>query len=293
MPTPQWKSNSATVERWLQHWLFSSASGIAVDKEAEKLMRYSLEAPSKLFRPSLYLSCLQALGQPAIHGRLGALALECVHTYSLIHDDLPSMDNDDLRRGRPTSHRRFGEASAILAGDALLTLAFELLGNEPQTVAGKMVSVLAKAAGGGGMVGGQLKDMYWTKRGGAELKDLEALHLRKTGALIAASLELAGVRAHAPTLRLEKLRALGHALGLLFQIRDDILDIESSCSELGKSAGKDVLQDKLTYPALLGLEGARKMLENSAEHATHLYADLGFECPEIAGIIHYLKYRRN
>ncbi|HBQ42072.1 MAG TPA: farnesyl-diphosphate synthase, partial [Halieaceae bacterium] len=188
-----------------------------------------------------------------------ACAMELVHTYSLIHDDLPAMDNDDLRRGRPTLHKAFDEATAILVGDGLQALAFELLASANGLSAEarlQMVTVMAQAAGLGGMVGGQFVDIAATGSPLA-LVELQGLHALKTGALIRASLSLGGIAAGAPDADQAALEAFGAHLGLAFQVVDDILDVEGSAATLGKTGGKDAAAGKTTYVSLLGLEGAR------------------------------------
>ncbi len=183
-----------------------------------------------------------------------ACAVEMVHTYSLIHDDLPAMDNDDLRRGQPTCHRKFGEAMAILAGDALLALAFEVMaaGLAPAEVAVACCAALAAAAGACHLVGGQVDDMAAPAQG--DLETLEAIHHRKTGAMILVSLRLGGLIARADAECLEALARYGHALGLAFQITDDLLDIRGDEAAVGKRLRKDSDQGKLTFPSLLGVE---------------------------------------
>ena len=189
-----------------------------------------------------------------------AVAVELVHTYSLVHDDLPAMDDDALRRGRPTCHVAFDEATAILAGDALLTLAFGLLANLPRGLAGPCAGELAAAAGAAGMVGGQQADLAaeGDPHSVASGEQLEAIHRRKTGALIAGACVLGGLTAGAPAATVDRLRAYGEALGLAFQIADDLLDLSQPAAVLGKTAGKDAAAGKLTYPALYGEAGSRR-----------------------------------
>jgi geranylgeranyl diphosphate synthase type II len=233
-------------------------------------MRYSLEAGGKRVRPIL---CL--LAAEAVHGRAedalpGALALECIHTYSLVHDDLPAMDDDDLRRGKPTCHIAFGEAHAILAGDGLLTEAFRILasgsGSDPARRV-EAVAVLAEAAGWRGMVGGQALDLEGEQVADYGLDHLKTIHRLKTGALLRASTELGGILAGADAVQRQALRAYGEAIGLAFQIQDDILDATATEATLGKRAGKDEGRGKITYPALLGLDGARSALREATESA--------------------------
>ncbi len=247
------------------------------DGEALRLgeaMRYSLSAGGKRVRPVLCLLAAEAVGGAADAALPGALALELIHTYSLVHDDLPAMDDDDLRRGKPTCHIVFGEAHAILAGDGLLTEAFRLLaaeGDIPPERRARALEGLAAAAGWRGMVGGQALDLEGeaiTREGRTyDLAHLQTIHRLKTGALLRASLELGGILGGGSEAQLEALKEAGAALGLAFQIQDDILDATSDASTLGKRAGKDSGKGKITYPALLGLDGARKALQEATERA--------------------------
>ena len=254
------------------------------DGEAQRLgeaMRYSLEAGGKRVRPVLCLLAAESVGGRAEDALSCALALEFIHTYSLIHDDLPAMDDDDLRRGRPTSHKVFGEGHAILAGDGLLTEAFRVLAQDRQMdPAGKVeaVSCLAEAAGWRGMAGGQALDLEGESlpAGGAGfgLDHLRLIHRLKTGALLRASLELGAIAGGASTEQREVLRGAGAALGLAFQIQDDILDATSTSEQMGKRVGKDEGRGKITYPTLLGLPGARAALTEATENALCLLQPL-------------------
>ncbi len=230
---------------------------------------YSLEAGGKRVRPVLCLLACEAVGGAAAQALPGALALEYVHTYSLIHDDLPAMDDDDLRRGRPTSHKVFGEGHAILAGDALLTEAFGVLAAadlDPVRRA-EALTLLAEGAGWRGMAGGQALDLEGEKHASYDLAHLQLIHHLKTGALLRASLEIGAVLGGATPAERAALRAYGDASGLAFQIQDDILDATATEADLGKRAGKDAGRGKITYPSLLGLEGARKALSEATETA--------------------------
>jgi len=237
-------------------------------------MRYSLEAGGKRVRPVLCMLAAEALGAPAETALPCAMALEYIHTYSLIHDDLPAMDDDDLRRGKPTCHMAFGEGQAILAGDGLLTEAFSTLaGDEGLPPERRILAVrlLAEAAGWRGMVGGQSLDLEGeelTQGGGSySLEHLQVIHRLKTGALLRAALELGGAAAGASTDQMTTLRESGEFLGLAFQIQDDILDATSTAEQMGKRVGKDEGRGKITYPLLLGLDGARKALQEATEQA--------------------------
>ncbi len=231
--------------------------------------RYSLEAGGKRVRPVLCLLACEAVGGSPQEALAGALALEYIHTYSLIHDDLPAMDDDDLRRGRPTNHKVFGEGHAILAGDALLTEAFGVLAAadlDPVRRA-EALQLLAGAAGWRGMVGGQALDLEGEKLTSYDLDHLRLIHRLKTGALLRAALEMGAVLGGATPMERAALRAYGEAIGLAFQIQDDILDATATDADLGKRAGKDAGRGKITYPSLLGLEGARKALSEATETA--------------------------
>jgi len=245
------------------------------DSRPERLhesMRYSMFAGGKRIRPVLMLAACEAVGGDDHKALPAACAIEMVHTYSLIHDDLPAMDDDDFRRGRPTNHKVFGEAQAILAGDALLTEAFVLLSNphfwradESKTVC-RVICLLANASGAAGMVGGQVVDM---ESEGKQITqaELEYIHRHKTGALIRAALEMGGVIGGASDDELTALRAYGEAAGLAFQVADDILDIVGDQEELGKDVGSDQERGKATYPALIGLEGAREYAQDLRQRA--------------------------
>jgi geranylgeranyl diphosphate synthase, type II len=246
-------------------------------------MRYSLLAPGKRIRPMLALLAARACGGTLEAAMPAACAVEMVHAYSLIHDDLPAMDDDDLRRGRPTCHKAFDEATAILAGDGLLTLAFEVLAREiePPAVAAACCAALARAAGPSNMVGGQADDVNSElgirnselRTPNSELRILESIHHRKTGAMIRVSLELGAMTAAANPEQLAALDAYGKCLGLAFQITDDLLDLQSTEAAMGKRVGKDAGRGKLTFPGLLGLD-------QSTQHARQWIAEA---CRSVAG----------
>jgi geranylgeranyl diphosphate synthase type II len=240
--------------------LLPAAEGPAATLAAA--MRHAVLGGGKRLRPALVVASHEACGGSAGGVREVGAALEMIHTYSLIHDDLPAMDDDDLRRGRPTVHKVFGEAQAILAGDALLTLAFELLGRHPEGEAAagrrsRAVIAAARAAGAAGMVGGQLADLEAEgERIGAER--LRWIHRHKTGALFSACCEVGAIHAGAPAGQVEALAAFGRAIGLAFQIADDLLDLTGDPAALGKTPGKDERAQKATYPALLGEPASRE-----------------------------------
>jgi geranylgeranyl diphosphate synthase, type II len=240
-------------------------------------MRYSVMAGGKRLRPVLCLMAAEAVGGNPRAALPAACALEIVHTYSLIHDDLPAMDDDDLRRGRPTCHKAFDEATAILAGDGLLTFAFELIAREikPASAAVGCVLALAEASGPEGMVGGQMADLQAEGRADGTPEALEAIHRRKTGALLRAALKMGAISAGASTEVIDSLDAYGRAVGLAFQIVDDLLDVQGDETKLGKRVGKDSGHGKWTYPGFLGVEGSRLRAKQLADEAVAALAPLG------------------
>ena len=225
-------------------------------------MRHGVLNGGKRMRPLLVYATGTALGAREADLDAAAAAVELVHCYSLVHDDLPAMDDDDLRRGQPTVHVAFDEATAILAGDALQTLAFEALAAAPQAPAQRiaMLAELARASGVAGMCGGQALDIDATGQAIA-LIELERLHALKTGALLRCAVRLGALAANATPAQAEQLDRYADALGLAYQVRDDLLDIEGDAATLGKTAGKDIAQDKATFPALLGVDASRARLE--------------------------------
>lgn len=247
-------------------------------------MRYSLEAGGKRLRPALALGACELVCGDDAPALPGAVALEMIHTYSLIHDDLPAMDNDNLRRGKPTSHKQFGEAAAILAGDALLTQAFYEISRTGNVQA---IRELAEAAGAPGMVGGQYRDMKAEGRS-LTLEELRVIHAGKTGALITVSLRLGVLLGNGGDKALRALTEYGRNLGLLFQITDDILDVVGDAAVLGKSTGKDLKTGKATYPAVVGLENARAMARSAANAALQELRCLGPEADVFRALTHNL-----
>ncbi|MFH1226285.1 MAG: farnesyl diphosphate synthase [Planctomycetota bacterium] len=233
-------------------------------KPIHQAMRYSVMAGGKRLRPILALLTGRMLGAPENKTMPAACSLELVHTYSLIHDDLPAMDNDDLRRGKPTCHKVYGEAMAILAGDALLTYAFQLIADKTadKKLVPALVSELAVASGSTGMIGGQVLDIAASGKNNRYFKSLDSLnlcgeiHLRKTAMMITASCRMGAIIAGADKASLDRVTGYGQNLGLAFQIVDDILDVVGEKNQLGKTPGKDQAQHKLTYPALKGIKSA-------------------------------------
>lgn len=238
----------------LQHLLQTTAGPSPLLQEA---MAYSLLAGGKRLRPLLVYATGQALGAPLEACDRPAMAVELIHTYSLIHDDLPAMDDDDLRRGRPTCHKAFDEATAILAGDALQVLALEILADAAQPAALALVQTLAAASGTRGMVAGQMLDLQGEGQP-LTLAQLEQLHRHKTGALIRAAVRMGALVAGAEQPVLAALDTYADALGLAFQVQDDLLDVKGDAALLGKKTGADALLQKATYPALMGLDGAEQ-----------------------------------
>ncbi|MDR2550838.1 MAG: polyprenyl synthetase family protein [Desulfobulbus sp.] len=262
-------------------------------------MRYSLFAGGKRIRPVLCLAGAEAVdsGEQTRQRALPvACALECIHTYSLIHDDLPAMDDDDLRRGKPTNHTVFGEAAAILAGDGLLTFAFELLSGAasatlPDPTRIRIIRTIARAAGPLGMVGGQSLDMiYEGQQVGYE--ELRRIHRSKTGALITASVVCGAMVAGAGEDQEAALKTYGDHIGLAFQIVDDLLDVEATTAELGKSAGSDAKADKVTYPSLFGVETSRTMAREAVQEAIAALAAFDYQADPLRALARYIVDRR-
>jgi farnesyl diphosphate synthase len=265
--------------------------------ELREAMEYGLMQGGKRVRPMLVYASADLLGagqSPVADA--AAAAVECIHAYSLIHDDLPAMDDDDLRRGQPTVHKAFDEATAILAGDALQTLAFELLAEQPENAADagrrlRMVQELARASGYGGMCGGQALDIRHEGKA-IDRETLERIHRHKTGALIRAAVRLGALCA--PGLQDAELDALSRyaeAIGLAFQVQDDILDITADTATLGKTQGKDLVQQKSTYPALLGLDGARRLAESLYQDALAALAELPYPTHTLEAFARYIVKR--
>ncbi len=253
-------------KRMLENKLKESVSKLNAPSEIKDSMLYSLEAGGKRIRPLLLFATIAAFDEDPVKGLWAAAAIEMLHTYSLIHDDLPSMDNDDLRRGKPTNHKIFGEAFAILAGDALLTYSFQSITETPDEYASAEVKLslireLSKASGAEGMVGGQVADI---KGEGQQLslEELEYIHLHKTGKLLECSVVSGAILAGAGEETIRALSDFAYHLGLAFQIRDDILDLEGTEDVIGKPVGSDESKNKSTYPSLLTMGGAKDALES-------------------------------
>ncbi len=246
---------------------------IAAPNELKESMLYSLKAGGKRIRPLLLFATLQAFGIDSKKGIYPACALEMIHTYSLIHDDLPSMDDDDLRRGKPTNHKVFGEALAVLAGDALLTYSFQIVSETPEEHADlktklDLCLMLAKAAGAEGMVGGQVADIQGEEKN-LSLTELEYIHSHKTGKLLIFSVMAGALMANANEEQSANLEAFAKHLGMAFQIRDDILDLEGNEELIGKPLGSDEEKHKSTYPALLTMDGAKEAMRKHYDAAKY------------------------
>lgn len=281
-----WSAWKTQVESGLAKCL-ADGSGLGGEcpPRLREAMSYSLLAGGKRLRPVLVLMACEACGGDSEAALPAACAIEMIHTYSLIHDDLPAMDDDDYRRGRLTNHKVFGDGLAILAGDALLTLAFEMMARDvrPTAVAAACCADLAFAAGACGMVGGQVADLeaesqsvsQASERGADQLAHLQSIHRRKTGRLIRSALTLGGRIAQADVATLGTLDYYGTCIGLAFQIADDVLDVTGSQEKLGKGVGKDASLGKLTYPGLIGLDRSRQMAQELIDEACHAIAPWG------------------
>jgi geranylgeranyl diphosphate synthase, type II len=262
-------------------------------KTIHKAMRYSIFAGGKRLRPILCFAAAECCGGETAASMPLACAVECIHTYSLIHDDLPCMDDDDLRRGVPTSHKVFGEAIAVLAGDALLSFAFELatrVPGWPRYSLKDIVSELAIVSGSRHLIAGQVVDLESEGRR-VSLPLLRFIHQSKTAALLCSSIRLGAMSANAPAAQLETLSNFGKALGLAFQVIDDILDVTQTSETLGKSAGKDLVAEKATYPSVVGLERSRKVAKKLTEEAHTTLKPFGQKAGILHGLADYLLSR--
>jgi len=287
-----WSARQKKVDAALSRFLPSATTK---PKTIHEAMRYSIFAGGKRLRPVICLASAEV-----ISGKHGdaiplACAVECIHTYSLIHDDLPSMDNDDFRRGKPTSHKVYGEGIAVLAGDALLTIAFEMAAScraWPRYSHAEVIHELAAAAGSQKLIAGQVADLEGEGRK-ITPAELRYIHDNKTAALIASSIRLGAMSANATTKQLERLTEFGETLGLAFQVIDDILDVTQTTEKLGKSAGKDVAAQKATYPALLGLAKAKKEADRLTAKARAALKPFGKAAAPLEAIADYLLKREN
>ena len=298
----QLKDDAARVEAFLADCLGSLPE---LPSGLRAAMDYSLLAGGKRLRPVLCLTFAKAFGEkrePVCSSITDAVmpfaaAIECIHTYSLIHDDLPAMDNDDMRRGRPSNHKQFDEATAILAGDALVTDAFAFMASAGKLLPAERVlasiACMANAAGGPGMVGGQYLDMQYTLAKTATLEQLRAMHAMKTGALITASCLTGAILGGADAEEQQAVSAYGKTLGAAFQIMDDVLDIIGDAAVLGKPIGSDAANEKPTYPSLLGLEQSRALAREEAEKAVASLPDAGSQTAFLHALARYVVERNS
>jgi geranylgeranyl diphosphate synthase type II len=284
------RSRTAAVNRALDRFLPKAGAKPGTIHEA---MRYSLFAGGKRMRPALCLAAAEACGGADSEAMPLACAVECIHTYSLIHDDLPAMDDDDFRRGKPTCHKVYGEGIAVLAGDALLTQAFEIAAQcnaWPRYSHRDIVLEIARAAGSLQLIAGQVADLEGEGRKLTE-RDLRYIHERKTSALLCCSVRLGGMSANCPPAQLRALTDFGYNVGLAFQIIDDILDITQSSEQLGKTAGKDVAAQKATYPAIVGLERSRKLAAQLTQKAFSALKVFRGRAQALESLAHFLLER--
>lgn len=282
---------NAALEQWLP------VVQPEVSCRLNEAVRYSALAGGKRIRPALCMMIAEGFGLRSDASLRAGCAFELIHAYSLIHDDLPAMDNDDFRRGKPTNHKVFGEATAILAGDSLLTMAFEWLAalSDYDIAADKIVTIIkmaASAAGHQGMIGGQMLDIAYEKQS-ANLHVLESIHRQKTGALIIAPAKTGAVLADASAADLDIIETFSARIGLLFQIVDDILDVEGDLKSLGKMPGRDAVIGKSTYPSLLGLKGARDYAERIFHDAIKDLSGLSCPQPLLAEMASFILNRKN
>jgi geranylgeranyl diphosphate synthase type II len=287
---PYLKSRQKLIDRALDRYLPKEN---AKPPTIHRAMRYSLFAGGKRLRPVLCLAAAEACGGK-IDGALPlACALECIHTYSLVHDDLPSMDNDDLRRGRPTCHKVFGDGIAVLAGDALLTIAFEIVSRAKPTPRYNMSVLLrevAVAAGSQKLIAGQVADLEAEGKQTSRAQ-LQYIHENKTAAILTTTVRLGAMSANANPKQLAAITKFGRALGLAFQVIDDILDVTQTSEKLGKSAGKDVAAQKATYPAIIGLEKSRAEAKRLTRQAHSALSIFGAKAEALYGLANYLLER--
>lgn len=290
-PLSHLKRHASAVEAYMRQALQRQSQAPPRLIEA---MDYSLMAGGKRLRPVLILeSAVACGGDPTSTSALSsATAMELIHTFSLVHDDLPAMDNDDLRRGRPTNHKVYGDAMAILAGDGMISLAFEVIATDADpAVAPRLIAELAHATGPQGMIGGQVLDMDGEQKS-LSFEQLQQLHRMKTGALLRASCRLGALSAGATEAQLASLTAFGRYLGLAFQIVDDLLDVTASPEQMGKATGKDAAKGKNTYPALLGLDETRKQADLQLDAALHALVPLGRAADGLRGLARFVVDRQ-
>lgn len=279
MPTSRLGAFTTKYKAMIENQFRQSINQLQAPSILKESMLYSLEAGGKRIRPLLLFATIEAFEKDPEIGLHAAAAIEIVHTYSLIHDDLPSMDDDDLRRGKPTNHKVFGEANAVLAGDALLTYSFELLTEAPEEFISlktklSLIKLLAQSAGAEGMVGGQVADMIGEEKS-LDLEELEYIHIHKTGKILTCSVLSGALIAGVNEEQMQYLRDFSFHLGLAFQIRDDLLDISGNQELIGKPVGSDAENHKSTYPSLLGVDRAKQELDHHILLAKEALAKLG------------------
>ncbi len=287
-----WKACATRFDEHLQAYLLEALA--ETPGRLAEAIRYSLLAPGKRLRPLLAIWASEAICGDSAAAIPAAIAVEMIHCYSLIHDDLPAMDDDDLRRGRPTCHIQFDEATAILAGDALQPMAFEVLASQisrPE-LAAKACLILAKAAGPAALVGGQADDLRAETEGGDETL-LASIHSRKTGAMIQVSVELGGLLGFATVEQLQKLSTYGKSIGLAFQIVDDLLDVQGNPETLGKRTGKDIQRGKLTYPGFYGVDASLAAARDYTERAIEAVEAFGVNGTPLVQLAQYILERKH
>ena len=287
---PYLKSRQNRIDRALDRYLPEEN---VKPTTIHKAMRYSLFAGGKRLRPILCLAAAEACGGKIDNALPLACAMECIHTYSLVHDDLPSMDDDDLRRGRPTCHKVFGDGIAVLAGDALLTIAFEIVSRAKPTSRYDMsilLRELAVAAGSQKLIAGQVADLEGEGKK-IDMAGLRYIHENKTAAILTTSIRLGAMSANANPKQLGAITKFGRALGLAFQVIDDILDVTQTSEKLGKSAGKDVAAQKATYPALIGLDKSRAEAKRLTRQAHSALSVFGAKADALHALANYLLER--
>ncbi|MBN2507246.1 MAG: polyprenyl synthetase family protein [Verrucomicrobia bacterium] len=285
------KTRTERVNRALNRFLPKATTK---PQTIHRAMRYSLFAGGKRMRPALCLAAAQACGGRESDALPAACAVECIHTYSLIHDDLPAMDNDDFRRGKPTNHKVFGEGIAVLAGDGLLTLAFEIAARAratPRYPHARLILELARAAGSRQLVAGQVADLEGEGKS-LSVPELRYIHQRKTSALLSCAVRLGGMSANCTPAQLEALTAFGRNVGLAFQVIDDILDVTQTSECLGKTAGKDTAARKATYPAIVGLGPSRRIARQLTERAFRALEMFPGEAQTLRALAAFLLHRQ-
>ncbi|MDQ0231918.1 polyprenyl synthetase family protein [Metabacillus malikii] len=279
----------------IEESLFSYIEKLKAPEVLKDAMNYSLEAGGKRIRPILVLALLHTYSKQEEIGLATASAVELVHTYSLIHDDLPCMDDDDLRRGKPTNHKVFGEAMAVLAGDGLLTQSFSLIANDPHISSEKKLNIITElvhAAGAEGMVGGQVADMDGETKV-LSLEELQYIHEHKTAKLLGFAIIAGAILAEAPVQDIKYLREFSYHLGIAFQIRDDILDIEGEQDLIGKPVGSDQGNEKNTYPSILTLQGAKEKLTAHVDEAKSILNKLSVPATLLNNLCELIANRNN